>query len=151
MTKLDHPKINTTKKPKEPNYDGPLPLNVIGQRPVVVTPKTTEREAKEKKQINQINLEEMLVFVAAEEFNTIIFKEQYIKKIEDLIHELRASPYRSASLSDADSLIIKARAVVKHWRSLLPSQPSNGLWPSLKPKSKGRTRKNPRASKHRMG
>ena len=76
MTKLGHSKITTNKKPKEPNYDGLLPLEVIGQRSVVVTPKITKREAEEKTQINQKNLEEKLVFVASEEFDRIILKEQ---------------------------------------------------------------------------
>lgn len=147
MTKLDHSKITTNKKPKERDYD-PVPQLRL---PVIFTPKITKREAEEKTQINQKNLEEKLVFVASEEFNRIILKEPYLKKIEDLIHELRASTYRSARLSDADLLIIKARAVIKHWRSLLPSRPSKDLRRSLVSRIKDRTRKKTRASKCRMG
>lgn len=138
MTKLDHSKIITNKKLKEPDYDSlPQP------RPVVdFTPKITEREAKEKTQINQNSLEEKLVFVESEKFDGIILastKHDLLKEIEDLIHELRSFTYRSARLADNDPLVIKARAVVKLRRSLLPSLPSKGLGLSPIPRSKDRT------------
>ena len=127
MTKLDHPKITTAKKPKESNYDGPVPLEVIGRRPIVTTPKTTEREAKERMQTYQKDLEEKLVFVVSEEFQKIISKEQHLKKIEDLIHELRSSPHKSACLADGNELLKRAKALLKKHRSLRPSQPSKDL------------------------
>ncbi|MBI5006823.1 MAG: hypothetical protein HZB95_06820 [Nitrosomonadales bacterium] len=122
-SKLDWEKDRQKRKPKDANTDGIQPLEKILGRPLVTTPKTTERDARQRLELNKTKLIDKLNFVESGAFEQIISlskKRHLLKEIEDLIHELRSSTYRSACLANDNPLLRKARSVLKARSSSLP-------------------------------
>lgn len=114
--KLDWEKDKLNRKPKDTNSDGLPPLEKILGKPFANTPKTTEREARQRLELNKEKLVNKLNLVESEAFDQIISaskKKHLLKEIGDLIHELRSSTYPSACLSNDNSLLRKARSVLK--------------------------------------